>query len=228
MLGLDPGIQGDRATPTTRGDQQDMAMTDLQARHDTLVAALWPRAGRLGEMSGLLRNLLLAVAGSLLLWAAAKVQVPFYPVPITMTTFAVLAIGMAYGWRLGAATVLLYLAEGAMGLPVFAGTPEKGIGLAYMAGPTGGYLLGYVLAAAACGWLAERGWDRNVLTAALAMLAGNALIYLPGLAWLGVLFGWDKPILEWGLIPFITGDLLKLALVAAGLPLAWKALARRG
>jgi biotin transporter BioY len=138
-----------------------MAMTDLQARHDTLVAALWPRAGRLGEMSGLLRNLLLAVAGSLLLWAAAKVQVPFYPVPITMTTFAVLAIGMAYGWRLGAATVLLYLAEGAMGLPVFAGTPEKGIGLAYMAGPTGGYLLGYVLAAAACGWLAERGWDRT-------------------------------------------------------------------
>ncbi|MGF1594973.1 MAG: biotin transporter BioY [Kiloniellaceae bacterium] len=205
-----------------------MAMTDIAAHNGTLAAALWPREGRLGAMPALARNTLLAVAGSLLLWASAKVQVPFYPVPITMTTFAVLAIGMAYGWRLGAATILLYLAEGAMGLPVFAGTPEKGIGLAYMAGPTGGYLLGYVLAAAACGWLAERGWDRNVATAALAMLVGNALIYAPGLLWLGTLFGWDKPILEWGLIPFITGDLLKLALVAAGLPLAWKALAKRG
>jgi biotin transport system substrate-specific component len=205
-----------------------MAMTDLQARHDTLAAALWPRAGKLGEMNGLLRATLLAVVGSLFLWACAKIQVPFYPVPLTMGTFGVLAVGMAYGWRLGAVTVLLYLAEGAMGLPVFAGTPEKGIGLAYMAGPTGGYLVGYVLAAAACGWLAERGWDRNVLTAALAMLVGNVVLYLPGLLWLGVLFGWDKPILEWGLTPFLLGDLLKLALVAAGLPLAWKALSKRG
>src|SRR3546814_8781828 len=120
------------------------------------------------------------------------------------------------------------LAEGALGLPVFAGTPEKGLGLAYMAGPTGGYLVGYVLAAAACGWLAERGWDRNVLSATVAMLVGNALIYLPGLLWLGVLFGWDKPILEWGLTPFLLGDLLKLALVAAGLPLAWRMISKPG
>src|SRR3546814_10660115 len=88
---------------------------------------------------------------------------------------------MDYGIRLATATLLLYLAEGALGLPVFAGTPEKGLGLAYMAGPTGGYLVGYVLAAAACGWLAERGWDRNVLSATVAMLVRNALIYLPGL-----------------------------------------------
>lgn len=201
-------------------------MTALQARQETLAVALWPREGALGEMNGALRAVLLAVFGSLLLWACAKIQVPFYPVPVTMTTFAVLAIGMAYGWRLGAATVLLYLAEGAAGLPVFAGTPEKGIGLAYMMGPTGGYLLGYVLAAAACGGLAERGWDRNVATAVLAMLVGNVLMYLPGLFWLGILFGWDKPILEWGLIPFIPGDLLKLALVAVSLPLAWKLLQR--
>ena len=201
-------------------------MTALQARQETLAVALWPREGVLGEMNGALRAVLLAVFGSLLLWACAKIQVPFYPVPVTMTTFAVLAIGMAYGWRLGAATVLLYLAEGAAGLPVFAGTPEKGIGLAYMMGPTGGYLLGYVLAAAACGGLAERGWDRNVATAVLAMLVGNVLMYLPGLFWLGILFGWDKPILEWGLIPFIPGDLLKLALVAVSLPLAWKLLQR--
>ncbi len=201
-------------------------MTALQGRQDTLITALWPRAGRLGAMNGLLRSSLLAVLGSLMLWACAKIQVPFYPVPVTMGTFAVLAIGMAYGWRLGMATVLLYLAEGAAGLPVFAGTPEKGIGLAYMAGPTGGYLLGYVLAAAACGWLAERGWDRNVIKTALAMLIANALIYIPGVLWLGTLFGWDKPILEWGLIPFIPGDLLKLALVATSLPLAWKLLAK--
>ncbi|MGF1632089.1 MAG: biotin transporter BioY [Kiloniellaceae bacterium] len=205
-----------------------MAMMDLQARHDTLAAALWPNQGKLAEMNGLLRACLLAFAGSLLLWACAKISIPIGPVPIAMTTFGVLAIGMAYGWRLGAATVLLYLAEGAMGLPVFAGTPEKGIGLAYMAGPTGGYLLGYVLAAAACGWLAERGWDRNVLSAALAMLVGNVVLYLPGLLWLGTLLGWDKPILEWGLTPFLLGDLLKLALVAAALPLAWKAISRRG
>lgn len=202
-------------------------MTALQERQDTIALALWPSQGRLGEMSGLLRNSLLAVAGSLLLWACAKIQVPFYPVPVTMTTFGVLAIGMAFGWRLGAATVLLYIAEGAMGLPVFAGTPEKGLGLLYMAGPTGGYLFGYVLAAAACGGLAQRGWDRNVVTASLAMLLANALIYLPGLFWLGILFGWDKPILEWGLIPFIPGDLLKLALVATSLPLAWKLLSKR-
>lgn len=201
-------------------------MTAMQLEQGTLATTLWPRHGKLGELNGLLRSTLLAVVGSLLLWACAKIQVPLPPVPVTMTTFAVMAIGLAYGWRLGAATVLLYLAQGAAGLPVFAGTPEKGIGLIYMAGPTGGYLLGYVLMAAACGWLAERGWDRNVFTAGLAMLIGSVFMYVPGLLWLGVLFGWDKPILEWGLIPFVPGDLLKIALVALSLPLAWKLLAK--
>jgi biotin transport system substrate-specific component len=91
---------------------------------------------------------------------------------------------------------------------------------------TGGYLIGFVLAAALCGWLAERGWDRNVAKTALAMLAGNVVIYVPGLIWLGGLFGWDKPILAWGLTPFILGDLTKLALAAAVLPLAWRWLGR--
>ena len=200
-----------------------MAMTDLQARHDTLAAALWPRAGRLGEMSAPLRAALLAVAGSLLLYASAKIQVPFYPVPITMQTFAVLVIGLAYGARLGGATVLFYLAQGAAGLPVFAGTPEKGLGLAYMAGPTGGYLLGFLLAAFLVGWLAERGWDRTVLRTLAAMAAGMAVIYLPGILWLGTLVGWDKPVLDWGLIPFLPGEVFKVALAAAVLPLAWKA-----
>ena len=174
-----------------------------------------------GETS-LLQKAAVVFAGSLLLWASAKVQLPFYPVPLTMQTFAVLAIGTALGWRLGLATVLLYLAEGAAGLPVFAGTPEKGIGLAYMMGPTGGYLLGYLPAAAICGWLAERGWDRSVALTALAMLAGTVAIYLPGLLWLGALVGWDKPVLAWGLTPFLLGDLLKLSLASAARPLVWR------
>lgn len=202
-------------------------MPSLSVTADTLAATLWPVGQAKPAAARALRNILLAVVGAQLIWLSAKIQVPFHPVPMTMQTFMVLGLGMAYGWRLGAATVLLYLAEGAMGLPVFAGTPEKGIGLAYMAGGTGGYLLGYVMAAGACGWLAERGWDRNVITAALAMLAGNVLIYVPGLLWLGILFGWDQPILEWGLTPFVLGDLAKLALAAAALPLAWKLVGRR-
>ena len=201
-------------------------MLSLAASKDTLATTVWPVEGdSLATRIG--RAVLLAVVGSLLLWATAKVQVPFYPVPMTMQTFAVLAIGMAYGWRLGAATILLYLAEGAMGLPVFAGTPEKGLGLAYMAGGTGGYLFGFILAAAACGWLAERGWDRRAIPTALAMLIGNVLIYIPGLLWLGILFGWDKPILTWGLTPFLLGDVTKAALAAAVLPLTWRLIDRR-
>jgi biotin transport system substrate-specific component len=185
-------------------------------------------AGRLlGREANIMRHALLALGGSLALWASAKIQIPFYPVPLTMQTFMVLVIGMAFGWRLGAATVALYLAQGALGLPVFAGTPEKGIGLAYMAGPTGGYLFGYLLAAAACGFLAERGWDRRAWTTALAMLIGNALIYMSGLLWLGSVVGWDKPVLAWGLTPFLLGDLVKLALAAALLPLAWQGLRGR-
>ncbi len=192
----------------------------------TLVERAWPSTIGMTAMARALRGTILAIVGSLLIWLAAKIQVPFYPVPMTMQTLVVLAIGMAYGWRLGAATVLLYLAEGAMGMPVFTGTPEKGIGIAYMMGGTGGYLVGFVLAAASVGWLAERGWDKNVLSTAGAMLVGNALIYVPGLLWLGTLFGWDKPILEWGLYPFVLGDLTKLALAAALMPLAWKLLGR--
>ncbi len=195
-------------------------MSSTANHYPTLTTVLWTRGARP------LRAVVLAVAGSRLLWASAKVQVPFYPVPMTFQTFAVLALGVAFGWRLAGATLLLYLAEGAMGLPVFAGTPEKGIGLAYMVGPTGGYLLGFVFAAVACGWLAERGWDRNVLTTALAMLIGNFLIYAPGILWLGSLVGWDKPVFEWGLTPFLLGDAAKLALAAVLLPAIWKLLGR--
>lgn len=192
----------------------------IRATHSaTLADRLWR-----GDQA-LPRKVILAIAGSLALWASAKLQVPFYPVPMTMQTFVVLVIGMAYGWRLGAATVLLYLAEGAAGLPVFAGTPEKGIGLAYMVGPTGGYLLGFVLSAALVGWLAQRGWGRNLATTFAAMALGTAMILGIGVLWLGAVLGWDKPILEFGLYPFLPGAAFKIALAAVVLPLAWRAAA---
>ena len=195
----------------------------IAMRHPTLIGSLWQQSGGT-EAQKVLRYVVLAVAGSMLLWLSAKIKVPLFAVDITMQTFAVLVIGAAFGARLGAATVVLYLAQGAAGLPVFTDTPEKGLGFAYMMGPTGGYLVGFVLAAYVTGWLAERGWDRNVMLTALAMLAGNVLIYVPGLLWLGSLFGWDKPILEWGLFPFIYSDLAKLALAAVALPLGWRLL----
>lgn len=188
-----------------------------------LLSAVWTTDSR---TSAALRNVVLAVVGTLLLTVSAKVQVPFYPVPMTLQTFVVLGLGMAYGWRLGGATMLLYMVEGAMGLPVFAGTPEKGIGLVYMMSGTGGYLVGFVLAAMATGWLAEKGLDRSVMGTAFAMLIGNAVIYIPGVLYLGVLFGWDKPIIEWGFTPFILGDVVKLALAAAVMPMAWKLLGK--
>lgn len=187
-------------------------------RHQTLVGEIWPQ----GSLAKPLRLAILALAGTMLLTLSAKIQIPFWPVPMTMQTFVVLAIGMAYGWRLGGATLLLYMAEGAMGLPVFAGTPEKGIGIAYMMGGTGGYLVGFVLAAALTGWLAERGMDRRPATTALAMLAGNVAIYVPGVLWLTTLIGFEKAV-QFGLTPFLMSDLVKLVLAAAIMPLAWKA-----
>lgn len=189
---------------------------------NTLAAEIWPATPEMSALAKAARGTILAIIGSIAIWVSAKIQVPFYPVPMTMQTMVILYIGMAFGWRLGSLTVLLYLAEGAMGLPVFAGTPEKGIGVAYMMGGTGGYLVGFVLAAAASGWLAERGWDRNIATTALALLVGYVLIFSSGLLWLGTLFGWDKPILDWGLTPFLLGGVTKLALGAALTALTWK------
>lgn len=165
----------------------------------------------------------LVVIGIAALAIAAKLRVPFWPVPLTMQTFAVLAIGAAYGARLGTATILAYLAVGAVGFDVFTSSSAENAGLSYMAGGTGGYLVGYVLAAAFVGWAARRGWDRSHGRMALAMLGGSVLLYIPGLLWLGQLYGWDKPILEWGLYPFLIGDALKLALAALIFPVAWRA-----
>ena len=186
-------------------------MADADSPTISFVDTLWP----VRDASRLARAALLALAGSALLTLSAKIQVPFYPVPMTMQTLVVLLIGMAYGARLGVATIALYLAEGAVGLPVFAGTPEKGIGLAYMMGPTGGYLLGFVLAAAVAGWIAER--RRDAAGLALAVVAGSMAIYAPGVLWLASFVGFARA-LELGLVPFLWGDLLKAGLACA---LAW-------
>ena len=165
--------------------------------------------------AAIVQNVLLAVIGAAALWLSAKIKVPFYPVEMTLQVLVVLLIGAAYGWRLGGATVALYLAQGALGLPVFTGTPEKGIGIAYMMGPTGGYLLGFLVMAVMTGWALQRIGTRNVFAVGAVMLVADAIMFAFGLAWLGTLFGWDKPILEWGLYPFILGDLTKVALAAA-------------
>jgi biotin transport system substrate-specific component len=174
----------------------------------------------------MLKRAALVAFGIAALAVAAQIRVPFWPVPITMQTFVVLAVGAAYGMRLGVVTLLGYLAIGALGFDVFTSSSAENSGLAYMMGGTGGYLAGFVLAAGALGWLARRGWDRSVGKMAAAMLIGNALIYVPGLLWLGHLYagteGWAT-VLDWGLWPFLAGDALKLALAALLLPAAWKA-----
>lgn len=172
------------------------------------------------------RDGLVVLGASLALAASAKLSIPIGPVPISLQTFAVLVVGATLGPRLATLALLAYLAQGAMGLPVFAGTPEKGIGLAYMVGPTGGYLVGFVVAAFTVGWLARRRWDRNVVTATAAMLIGHAIVFAFGLAWLGTVIGWDQPVLAIGFTPFIIGTLAKSLLAAVVLPGAWHLLGR--
>ena len=176
-------------------------------------------AGRVSEAGlTMAHKVALVIGGSILLALSAHIKVPFYPVPVTMQTMLVLMIGMAFGPRLGFATIMAYLAQGAMGLPVFAG----GAGLAYMAGPTGGYLFGFAVAAIVTGFLAEKGWGKSVGSTALAMVIGNIVIYAFGVTYLSsIVGGFDKAI-QFGLAPFIYGDLLKIVIATAAIPLAWK------
>lgn len=183
-----------------------------------LIEAFGSTEGRLR----LAKQAVLVLVGIAALAIFAKIKVPMYPVPITMGTFALLTIGAAYGPRLGMATIIGYMLVGALGFDVFAGSSAEASGLTYMMGGTGGYLVGYILATLALGMAARAGWDRSVGKMALAMLIGNALIYIPGLIWLGQLYGWDQPILAWGLTPFLIGDALKLALAAVLVPGLWK------
>jgi len=151
------------------------------------------------------------IAPNALLILSAKIQVPFWPVPMTMQTLVVVALGLGMGLRLGTAAMLLYLVEGAIGLPVFAGTPERGIGLAYMAGPTGGYLAGFLLCTIVIGWLSDRGLVRNWLSLGVVVLGGHMLILACGALWLASLAGWQ---VAWaaGTVPFLFGTVIKSAL----------------
>jgi len=152
--------------------------------------------------------------GSTLLWASAKAQVPFWPVPMTMQTYVVLLLGALLGWRLGATTMAVYLAEGALGLPVFAGTPTNGIGLVYIAGPTGGYLAGYVVAVVLVGVLADIRRNPSILRTVAVLMIGELAVLSLGYCGLGARFGWKKAF-AFGLMPFLVGDALKLVLAAA-------------
>ncbi len=183
----------------------------------TISQVLWP----VNANNTYLRNAVWALIGTMLLAISAKVQVPFYPVPVTMQSFVVLLIGASLGWRLGMATVALYLFEGlVLGLPVFAGETA---GLAYLAKPSFGYLVSYIVAAGIVGTLAEQGFDRTPLKALAMMGLGACLILAIGAGWLSYMIGIEKAV-KFGVMPFLLGDIVKLVLAAATLPLAWKLL----
>jgi biotin transport system substrate-specific component len=182
-----------------------------------LSLALWPAT----QNSALLRNIVWAFIGTMLLAISAKVQVPFYPVPITMQSFVVLVLGASFGWRLGIATIALYLFEGlVLGLPVFAGETA---GYAYVFKPSFGYLASYLVAAGVVGFLAERSFDRTPVKALVMMAIGAALILAIGAGWLSYMIGAEKA-MKFGVMPFLLGDAVKVALAACTLPLAWKIL----
>lgn len=187
-----------------------------------LVSAALPAKGA----TRLASQLLLAVAGSLLLVASAKTKVVFGPVDMSLQTLVVLGIGAAYGLRLGLATIMLYLAQGAMGYPVFQSTPEKGIGLAYMLGSTGGYLAGFVAMVAIVGWAVDRGWGRSVVKMLGVMLVAEVVMMAMGFSWLSLLIGAEKS-WQFGVVPFIVPDLIKVALAAAAVPAIWALLPKK-
>jgi biotin transport system substrate-specific component len=204
-----------------------LATTDFEPA-PVLAEILGPESGTALKV----KQVLLVVAGILAMWAAAKLRIPFGPVPVTMQTFVVLSVGAAYGQRLGLATMLGYLAVGALGFDVFTSSSAEVNGLTYMLGATGGYLAGFAVATAVMGVLARRGWDRSVVWMALAMLIGNAVIYAVGLPWFAWLFVEAKGlqwVLDWGILNFLAFDAVKLALAAVLFPVLWKAVgAARG
>lgn len=175
----------------------------------------WPK-------TGMARNIILMLAGSWLIAMTAQIALPIGPVPITGQTFGVLLIAALLGSRLGAGSVITYLIQGAMGLPFFAGGMA---GTAVFAGPTAGYLIGFIAAAFVVGWLAERGWDRTPGRTVAMMLLGTAVIYAFGLVWLSTFTGLANA-LTLGMVPFLPGDILKVMLAAVMLPTGWKLLGR--
>ena len=162
------------------------------------------------SQSQIIKSLIVIFLGSVALAISAKVKIPFYPVPMTMQTFVVLFMGIAFGWKIGVATVSLYLFEGIIGLPVFSGTPEKGLGLIYFTGPTMGYLIGFLFASFFAGYM---NLNTNYLFIFFKLIFSVSLIYILGMLWLGNLIGWDKPIFSIGATPFLLAELFKIVLL---------------
>ena len=157
-----------------------------------------------------LKYILVIFLGSVLLTISSKIKIPFYPVPMTMQTFVVLFLGMSFGYKIGLATVGLYLIEGIVGLPVFSNSPEKGVGIIYFTGPTMGYLIGFLFATFLAGYF---NFKQNILIIFFKLLISVSTIYLLGIFWLGSLIGWDKPIIQLGVTPFLLAELFKISIL---------------
>ena len=158
----------------------------------------------------ILKTFFLIFLGTMALTISAKLKIPFYPVPMTMQTFVVLFLGLAFGYKMGLATVSVYLLEGIIGIPVFSNSPEKGVGLVYFTGPTMGYLIGFLVAVFFAGYLNLK---NNIFIIFSKLIFSVSTIYLFGVLWLGTLIGWDKPILELGVVPFLLAELFKICLL---------------
>ena len=165
---------------------------------------------KINTSTKILKIISIIVIGSLALTISAKIKIPFYPVPMTMQTFIVVLMGVTFGWKIGVATISLYLLEGIIGFPVFAGTPEKGLGLIYFMGPTMGYLIGFLFATFLAGYLSLK---TNIFLIFLKLILSVSIIYILGILWLGHLIGWDKPLFELGLMPFLLAELFKISLL---------------
>ena len=163
------------------------------------------------ENTKILKYLLIIFLGSILLTISSKIKIPFYPVPMTMQTFVVLFLGMSFGYKIGLATVSLYLLEGIIGLPVFSNSPEKGVGIIYFTGPTMGYLIGFLFATFLAGYF---NFKVNVFYTFLKLIIAVSAIYILGIFWLGNLIGWDKPIIQLGVTPFLLAELFKVSILA--------------
>tara|TARA_Y100000590_G_C15514524_1_gene936729 strand:- start:166 stop:729 length:564 start_codon:yes stop_codon:yes gene_type:complete len=171
------------------------------------------------KVEKLFKLILITIIGSIIITISAKIKIPFYPVPMTMQTFVILLIGITLGYKIGLATVSLYLFEGIIGLPVFANSPEKGIGFAYFIGPTMGYLIGFLVAVYFAGSFK---YDKGKINTFLKLLFSVSFIYIFGLIWLGTLIGWEKPIFKLGAQPFLLAELFKILLLLLLIPFLLK------
>ena len=162
------------------------------------------------KQSKIIKNVFIALVGTILLAISSKVKIPFYPVPMTMQTLVVLLLGITLGWKLGVATVALYLFEGIIGLPVFSGSPEKGIGIVYFSGPTMGYLIGFLFTVYFAGFFK---FNKNLFIKFLQLIFSVSFIYIFGIFWLGTLIGWGEPLFQMGVRPFLLAELLKILIV---------------